>query len=174
MRKLKGTYRKNKGVSPIIASILMVAVTVVLASVLYVMISNMTKQSSPSLVAGGWQEPVIESNTNVTLKFGTFTKDVSWIEIKTIIKNMDTNETWVIEFQNSTGKHPPLVLVQNNANVTLNVTATDMVGNHLINQGDYLDLHWDNYDAGRYKLTMVYLVTGDAIEMSGSDVLFTL
>ena len=172
MKRLR--ERRNKeGVSPIIASILMVAITVVLAAVLYVMISNMTTQASPNLIAGGWQKPVIDSNTDVTLKFGVFTDEVSWIETKIIIDNMDTNETWVVQFQNSTGQHPQLT-VQTDSNITLTVTATDLGQNQIIGQGDSLRLQWNNYDAGRYKLTIVYLTTGDAIEMSGSDALFTV
>ncbi len=172
MRKLEKTG-KNTAVSPIIASILMVAITVVLAAVLYVMISNMTTQSSPTLIAGGWQKPIINSKTNVTLKFGALTEDVSWIDTKIIVENMDTNETWNIQFQNSSGAHPP-VTVESDSNITLSVLVTDMGQNQIIGQGDSIDMHWSDYDAGRYKVTIVYLKTGDAIAMSGSDALFTL
>ena len=38
---MKEIYRKEKGVSPVIATILMVAITVVLAATVYIMVSNM-------------------------------------------------------------------------------------------------------------------------------------
>jgi len=46
MRKVS-RYAKEKGVSPIIANILMVAITVVLAAVLYVIVSGMMPPSKP-------------------------------------------------------------------------------------------------------------------------------
>ena len=45
--------KDNKGVSPVIATILMVAITVVLAAVLYLMVSNFTD------TGGGGSEPTI-------------------------------------------------------------------------------------------------------------------
>jgi len=52
--------KKNRGVSPIIATILLVAITVVLAAVLYVLISGLTSSTAtapvslaPALVPGG-------------------------------------------------------------------------------------------------------------------------
>ncbi|MGC8656610.1 MAG: archaellin/type IV pilin N-terminal domain-containing protein, partial [Thermoplasmata archaeon] len=39
--KIGKIYRKKKGVSPVIATILMVAITVVLAGVLYVMVMGL-------------------------------------------------------------------------------------------------------------------------------------
>ncbi len=174
MRKLKERWNR-KGVSPIIASILMVAVTVVLAAVLYVMVSGITTTSSSNVVVGGWQAPDIESKTNVTLKFGSFTEQIAWTDVKIIMENVDTNESWDITFNNNTGEHPSLT-VHEGANTShgLTITATDVAQNQRINQGDSLYLHWNDTDSGRYKLTLLYLQTGDVIDMSGSKILFTI
>ena len=174
MRRIK---KRGAGdaVSPIIASILMVAVTVVLAAVLYVMVSGITATSAPTVVAGGWQSPEIDSKTNVTLKFGSFTEQISWTDIRIIMENVDNNETWTITFNNNTGLHPSLTVKEgSNMSHNLTVTATDVAENRVINQGDSLYLHWNSIDYGRYKLTVLYLQTGDVVEMSGSDILFTI
>ncbi|MGC8992805.1 MAG: archaellin/type IV pilin N-terminal domain-containing protein, partial [Thermoplasmata archaeon] len=50
---MKAIYGKEKGVSPVIATILMVAITVVLASAVYLMVSGYigTAPSKPALMA---------------------------------------------------------------------------------------------------------------------------
>jgi flagellin-like protein len=48
MRKLRTIRRDGRGVSPVIATILMVAITVVLAAVLYMMVAIMIPPERPS------------------------------------------------------------------------------------------------------------------------------
>ncbi len=61
------SWRRNrkKGVSPIIATILLVAITVVLAAVLYVLISGLTKGpgNTPLGTAYSWESPLNTTST---------------------------------------------------------------------------------------------------------------
>ncbi len=57
MRKMERFGRKKKGVSPVIATILMVAITVVLAGVLYVMVLGFTHGGPGTTIAIGFGSP---------------------------------------------------------------------------------------------------------------------
>ena len=63
---MKGIRRKEEGVSPVIATILMVAITVVLAAVLYVMVMGMASSGpAPDMPLGLNQQT--KSETSVTV-----------------------------------------------------------------------------------------------------------
>jgi flagellin-like protein len=77
LTKLEPRWRKKgrRGVSPIIATILLVAITVVLAAVLYILISGLTGGSSskPYTVGFGQGQP----STNGTATYETFSLSVT-------------------------------------------------------------------------------------------------
>jgi flagellin-like protein len=84
---------KNEAVSPVIATILMVAITVVLAAVLYVMVVNMSSGGgamSPTPV-GSWRSMEPTGNTSATLIFGNFQPEVDPIEFRLIIEDENGN-----------------------------------------------------------------------------------
>lgn len=72
---MKTLYSKDEGVSPVIATILMVAITVVLAATVYLMVSGYMISLSPPLVASLTQTNVNEVGTtwyyNITLSMST-------------------------------------------------------------------------------------------------------
>ena len=85
---MKNTWnirKNNDAVSPVIATILMVAITVVLAAVLYVMVIGFggTETTAP---AGQWNEAKATSQTEGELEFGTFTTSVPPISLEIIVK----------------------------------------------------------------------------------------
>ena len=51
LKEMKKVYRKEEGVSPVIATILMVAITVVLAATVYIMVSGMGAGGTNKLIA---------------------------------------------------------------------------------------------------------------------------
>jgi flagellin-like protein len=65
MKDMKVLYKKEKGVSPVIATILMVAITVVLASAVYLMVSGYIGSSPSKPVAIG----VVPTNTATATQF---------------------------------------------------------------------------------------------------------
>lgn len=82
------TERKDEGVSPVIATILMVAITVVLAAVLYVMVMGI--QIDPDIQgSGGIQNVDIKSNISAEIVFGTFGTFTHPTDVKLILEDND-------------------------------------------------------------------------------------
>ena len=80
---MKNMWKKEEGVSPVIAVILMVAITVVLAAVLYVMVSGMmTTTSTTPTGAMGFNEGSVD---------GTYTG--SFVSLTKSVKLSDTQVT---------------------------------------------------------------------------------
>jgi flagellin-like protein len=67
MRKMERFGRKKKGVSPVIATILMVAITVVLAGVLYVMVLGFTHGGPGTTIAIGFGSPYAATGSSSSL-----------------------------------------------------------------------------------------------------------
>lgn len=79
---MKKIYKKkDDAVSPVIATILMVAITVVLAAVLYVMVIGFGSGGS-STPAGAWQDVGAVDSVTAKLVFGAFTEDVQPMDLK--------------------------------------------------------------------------------------------
>jgi flagellin-like protein len=99
MRNAKAVWHKNDdAVSPVIGTILMVAITVVLAAVLWLMVSGMLSTESNKNITVNLQSPNVQAatRTNVcydaTLNVNKITpKDekVLWSEIRIIVKGSD-------------------------------------------------------------------------------------
>ena len=84
MRKV---YKKRDedAVSPVIATILMVAITVVLAAVLYVMVIGMSEGSGDSAPVGAMASMTADSTTSATLTFSTFAPVPAPMDVKIIL-----------------------------------------------------------------------------------------
>lgn len=78
--------RKDEGVSPVIATILMVAITVVLAAVLYVMVIEIRPPTFDE-AGGNIQSVDIKNNSAVEITFGTFTSKPSPTSVKLILED---------------------------------------------------------------------------------------
>lgn len=88
---MKKCWAKDDAVSPVIATILMVAITVVLAAVLYVMVIGMGGGAIVKAPVGSWQSMSAESSTSATITFGNFFPDVKAMDIKLIITDQYDN-----------------------------------------------------------------------------------
>ena len=82
---------KEEAVSPVIATILMVAITVVLAAVLYVMVIGMGGDAITPSPVGSWRSTDVVTNSSVQITFGDFQPEVTPLEIKVFL--IDENET---------------------------------------------------------------------------------
>lgn len=80
---------KNEAVSPVIATILMVAITVVLAAVLYVMVIGIAGNGGTIAQApvGSWQGMVPLSNHSAKLTFGNIEPIPQMIDLRIIIED---------------------------------------------------------------------------------------
>ncbi|MGD1061266.1 MAG: type IV pilin N-terminal domain-containing protein [Methanomassiliicoccales archaeon] len=129
--------RKNKeAVSPVIATILMVAITVVLAAVLYVMVMGF---------GGGSTQTPTGSFSSTRTGSGAYT-----VTLLSISKNNVQNSTLTIVVTPSTG-------------VTIKgMYVADASANHYIGAGDYMTLS-GLITGSTYTITLKYNPTGNAI-----------
>ncbi len=91
---MKRIWKNKEGVSPVIATILMVAITVVLAAVLYVMVSGYMTGGGGTPIAGSFtrDSSSTPNNGNATLRLAITTPsapDLANIEIKLLDDNDD-------------------------------------------------------------------------------------
>ena len=149
--------RNEEAVSPVIATILMVAITVVLAAVLYVMVIGMGGSSNVA-VSGNWTDLAKVDSTHATLKFGTFTKDLKWTDIKITVANGTTSGTMTFD------ANPPTAITVTGTAFT--AVATDLGANSLINVGDYITLTFPGTARGEYTVTIVD-TNGNEVTMTG-------
>ena len=97
MRKAKAVWHKNDdAVSPVIGTILMVAITVVLAAVLWLMVSGMLKTEESEKTTVNLASPQVSQSTTNTSRWDVridinkiTPKDdkVQWTEVKILVKS---------------------------------------------------------------------------------------
>ncbi|MDO9537355.1 MAG: type IV pilin [Thermoplasmata archaeon] len=156
---------KENAVSPVIATILMVAITVVLAAVLYVMVIGMTGDNSTMSLApaGSWQDMSPNSNNSATITFGNFQPEASPMHIKLLIQDENGhffNLTWfsAVDTENYT-------LACSNANITAFYFDFNPDGN-LIGGGDHITIY--GLEPFTYYYVRVFHYPSDSIvEMAG-------
>ncbi len=161
MRTLK---LNKKGVSPVIAVILMVAITVVLAAVLYVMVSNLT--GGPGDVTPTVAFKLGKSGTAGALeaKFTATSIDVPWGDIKIIITENGTQETWSINTDCSAFEPSGSTSLETVATIAI----TDNAGsgcNQKISGGDYLTI--SSYTSGSQYIVKIFYINTEGI--AGED-----
>ncbi|MFP4196505.1 MAG: archaellin/type IV pilin N-terminal domain-containing protein [Methanomassiliicoccales archaeon] len=161
MKKMWKIRKDSEGVSPVIATILMVAITVVLAAVLYVMVMGFG--------GGGTQTPT-GSFTNVEKDgdsyrayFGSFSPDTDYDEVTLNIQdddNSDTSDTLNEYTDNGDGDDVEL------GDVTFTIDVTDLAENDRISNGDYITISSDGTEepTGEYTIRLIFEDTGDVID----------
>ena len=137
---MKRVYKKRDedAVSPVIATILMVAITVVLAAVLYVMVIGFggTGGSTP---AGSWTECHATGQNTGELKFGAFTADVQPLDLRIYVKANGT-DIGTLSIPSNDGAAPQ-TMTWNNAPAGYAATYFDYnPAGAEINSGDYISL----------------------------------
>ncbi len=155
--------KDQEGVSPVIATILMVAITVVLAAVLYVMVSDFDDR--PDIQTTGTIEEVkIRSGESVEIVFGTFSGDMVPIENKLILQ--DSNGTRLV----LTWPYPPdsdnFDMESSQAGVTAIYRDYNPVGNE-INPGDSVIIDGLQPNTN-YEIKMVD-IAGSEVGLSGDS-----
>jgi flagellin-like protein len=153
--------KKKSGVSPVIATILMVAITVVLAAVLYVMVMNMSGNQGTSTPQGSFASAQRVSGTNVTLTFSSFSKTVGMSQLKLVIESSGTQVAVATWAASSTGS---LATLSSTATISI-AGYYDVANNNQINIGDTVSLTFASAGSGStpYKVSMIYVPTGDVV-----------
>ena len=155
--KRKSFIRKDEeGVSPVIATILMVAITVVLAAVLYIMVIGLAPSGSV-VPTGTWGAKTVNSNTAVDIDFGKVNPEPKPVDLEIILTRNNTDEGKYSFNNNDDGA---LVLASGVNLGTL--TYADLADNQKVNIGDQLRMTGLSPNSD-YTLKMIWTSTGDQI-----------
>ncbi len=126
--------KKEEGVSPVIATILMVAITVVLAATLYLMVGNMNESSNSNLLA---------ANLSYSEDFSNPANGTA-----TFVLTMSTP-------QRANIGDLSITLLDNNGNIindaSTNVTHVVSDGDH-IEGGDHIVINYQGHDIHGYQV----------------------
>jgi len=171
MRKMSWLVRnKSEAVSPVIATILLVGITVVLAATLYVMVFGFGANTNTPPVADFTKSSV---QGGLKFTFTPFSKDTTWEMISIVL----TDDKDAISFNNTTkasmsSPSGTLTTVTHCdgsralGSLTIWMNATDLAGNGFVNQGDSVTLTTAGGQFSKstiYSIFLVYKPTGDTI-----------
>jgi len=163
MKKIWKIRKDSEAVSPVIATILMVAITVVLAAVLYVMVMGFTPGGGQT-PSGAFTSDAKLTATTYKLTFGAVSPDTKFIDCKFRIDPvaggaavMTTYTVPVI-----TGVLPAVGAT--NAGIVI----TDIGGDGKISVGDYITITIHSgvgvvADNGDWTVTLIHTSTGGSI-----------
>jgi flagellin-like protein len=168
MKKIWAIRKDSEAVSPVIATILMVAITVVLAAVLYVMVLGF---------GGTTNTPSIQKLRGSTVAYGykveltNPTSEVKWDDISSVQLSDGANTAaWSNVTSAKQSVSTPAVghygsMVLGTLTVFLNIT--DLAGDGKISNGDYIvftTLSSPTFvSTSSYTLTMLYKTTGGSL-----------
>jgi flagellin-like protein len=165
MKKIWKIRKNREAVSPVIATILMVAITVVLAAVLYVMVMGFgtTGNQTPQGSFTGVPQSVSVTPGPVAgykLQFGVITPATKFIDCKV-----------VVTVGTAASAAQTIVLAGNNIASTpvTSIRWVDLASDGTISQGDYLTISGGTVAApvalaaGTYTVTILFTSTGGSI-----------
>jgi flagellin-like protein len=155
--KRKAFIREDEeGVSPVIATILMVAITVVLAAVLYIMVIGLAP-SGTSVPTGVWGTKTPVSSSEYQISFGKVSGDPKQMDIGIIlIRNLTTEGKYAFVV-NGDGD----LSFQTGTDIA-DINFNDLDNNPKVNTGDYLTLT-NLLPGSDYEIKMMWSPTGDEI-----------
>ena len=153
--KLKKSMKNRSAVSPVIATILMVAITVVLAAVLYVMVMGFGGPSN-SAPTGSFSNKQL-TDGNYTLTFGKITPDTKPSDLQISIVGGGVSGTCDLK----TGETGAKIGTDTKA---ITVIYQELSANEVVNNGESIIIkHPDGLAAGTYTVTLIHVPTGDSV-----------
>lgn len=165
MKKTWSIRKDAEAVSPVIATILMVAITVVLAAVLYVMVLgfNTGTNQTPAAVynktsaTGGGAKILIVSITR---------NDVSWDDVKVQLQAPGGGfSTWTTVAADLDGGVAITKDYGVQGGYSLNVT--DLAGNGIVSGSDFLTIT-GTFATGTFVAALIYVPTGEMVGTGAS------
>jgi len=159
MKKYWAIRKDAEAVSPVIATILMVAITVVLAAVLYVMVLgfNPGGGSTPSLQITA--RTSISNPTGYKFAMTGPTQTVTWTDFTVILQTGANSQTWDNALQTSltgTGVQTQQLSTGTGAIPGFYVNVTDLGGNGAIDNGDYFTITGPFASGTPYTVILLY------------------
>jgi flagellin-like protein len=174
MKKIWRIRKDSEAVSPVIATILMVAITVVLAAVLYVMVLGFGGTSTQT-PAATYQKNTIANGQKITIVSITKT-DVPWDDVKIQVSDGTNIAQWspTKAFQSSTVGHNYSTQTTLTG-LTVCVWITDVSGNGYVSGTDYFTVFTyggaTGFSSGtQYSAVLLYEPSG---ERCGQAITFT-
>ena len=159
MKKNWAIRKDAEAVSPVIATILMVAITVVLAAVLYVMVLGFGTGGS------GTPSVQITSRTTITSPDGykwqltAPTSETTWTDVTVILQDSTNSATWSTASQSSLtgdGVQTQALGSEDLGAVSFYLNVTDLGGNGIMNNGDYFTITGTFTSATQYTVTIMH------------------
>ncbi|UCE46020.1 MAG: type IV pilin N-terminal domain-containing protein [Methanobacteriota archaeon] len=153
MKKNWAIRKDAEAVSPVIATILMVAITVVLAAVLYVMVLGF---------GGGENTPSVQITSRTTTDNGykwtltAPTSEVSWTDFTVILQSptdAETFDTLTKTALTGTGVQTQSISATFDGS-TFYLNVTDLGGNGIMSNGDYITIEGAFASGTTYTITM--------------------
>ena len=156
---MKKIYRKEEGVSPVIATILMVAITVVLAATVYIMVAGLGGTSSTPLSMNLSYDATGSNATKAVFDVSmTNPSQTSYSNVKVTIKNSTSGKTGTVTLgTDGTGT----VTVGANG-LKYDISISDLNGNGKLDTGDQIVItpNSANSDAVLGGLEIYVYITG--------------
>jgi flagellin-like protein len=157
LKKVWRVRKSREAVSPVIATILMVAITVVLAAVLYVMVMGFGTTGNQTPV-GSMTTVTKLSPTTYQITFGAFSPDTKFEQCGARIEPVSGSLVPITTF-NDVGMTP--------SDSPVGIDVIDLGNDGGISIGDYLvittDSAWAGTDAGDWTISVYFLASGGVI-----------
>ncbi len=157
MKKVWAFRKDAEAVSPVIATILMVAITVVLAAVLYVMVLGFG--------TGGSNTPTVQLTSRTATAAGGYkwtitapTTEVTWTDLTVILQDSTNSATWSTMTQaglTGTGVQTQSITADFGG-TTFWCNVTDLGGNGILSNGDYFTIEAAFASGTAYTMTMMH------------------
>jgi flagellin-like protein len=166
MKKYWAIRKDAEAVSPVIATILMVAITVVLAAVLYVMVLGFGGTSTTTPAATYSKAPIVGGEQ---INIVSITKtDVAWDQIKVQLSDGTNFAEWETVTADLDGGSAITAQLGMDTLGTLNVylNVTDVGGNGFVSGSDYFKVTGAGgvFASGTtYSAVLIYTETGEKI-----------
>ncbi|MCJ7463343.1 MAG: type IV pilin N-terminal domain-containing protein [Thermoplasmata archaeon] len=138
MKKIWRIRKDSEAVSPVIATILMVAITVVLAAVLYVMVLGFGGTSTQT-PAATYQKNTITNGQKITIVSITKT-DVPWDDVKIQVSDGTNIAAWSPTKAALSTTVAVNYTTQTLGSLTICVIVTDVSGNGYVSGTDYFQV----------------------------------
>ncbi len=157
MKKIWAIRKDAEAVSPVIATILMVAITVVLAAVLYVMVLGFGGTTSQTPTSSVTKSTV---NYGVKYMFAPMSKDTPWGDVTILLQDQAGNPvSWAPLTTNLDNGTTDRYFGGSKALGAMTVwcNITDLAGNGYVNQGDFVT--FTTGSASTFSASTTYTVT---------------
>ena len=164
MKRIWAIRKDAEAVSPVIATILMVAITVVLAAVLYVMVLGFggTSQQTPTT-----QLTKSTITNGVKLTLAAVSIETLWTDVDVLISDGTNDEGWTNltqgDLDDGAGDRNFFGTVTLGT-LVVSLSVTDLSGNGYANQGDYFSVTAVSFlSTATYTITLIYGPTASSM-----------